>query len=732
LIEKIMENSIYKEIQFPIDITAQHLDIEMQLLTSEGSPLLKQTHIRRFYDVLTEGQKLELRERFFRIIQLTPKDSFTSFYDVYPGLKIAITPLPLKEPLFLISGYFLSISDSIFLRTSLEHELGRKLDDIEFESFPKLDEVKRDQITAELNRLQKYLLHFMDYVRYSDISKKYCKILTKLRSVFSELIPFETKFSKAASLLQALSPFSVMGLAIPLSKNKYKVNYVYGNYGVKWMDYEFDAGEGFFGWVALMQNPGKWDDVTQDPRYYSIRQVCDTLKSLSLFPLVHGKENLGVLFFASEEAGLFTEDWMSFIQGIESNFKHELLLESYEAKMEYMSKKITILMGISQLLTTNIEPKRILNIVVDFLMSIEGVDHSFGVILNDTKDQVQWLVGRGMSIDEIKSYCNDFLERQVNEFITDQQIAFPIQMNGQTKGWFYIGSKEKINRKDVIFTNTMVSVAGTVLTSCVSESRANYSPVDIVLPLIQFKDRQIYEHTQRVKGWVEMICSQLNVDDETRSLTVKAAEIHEIGILVMTETNVKKLHSGNLDEHYNAGVRVLEILPPLQYLAPIIRNRHEFYNGNGPLGLKNGEIPLPARILHVADEFDTLVAQTDSSPDRIFKIISEMEQQKGKQYDPEVMEAFIHVMRRRFSVEVSNINLIERKLDINSNLNTLSPRELEVISCMAKGLSNKEIASRLYISEHTVKNHISNIFQKLNLSDRTSVVSLAYQKGLIQ
>lgn len=62
--------------------------------------------------------------------------------------------------------------------------------------------------------------------------------------------------------------------------------------------------------------------------------------------------------------------------------------------------------------------------------------------------------------------------------------------------------------------------------------------------------------------------------------------------------------------------------------------------------------------------------------------------------------------------------------------NELTERELEVLKAIADGMSNKEIASALYISEKTVKNHISNIFRKLNISDRTQAAIYAIKHGL--
>jgi NarL family two-component system response regulator LiaR len=61
----------------------------------------------------------------------------------------------------------------------------------------------------------------------------------------------------------------------------------------------------------------------------------------------------------------------------------------------------------------------------------------------------------------------------------------------------------------------------------------------------------------------------------------------------------------------------------------------------------------------------------------------------------------------------------------------LTAREKEILTFMAQGLNNKDIAEHLSISLFTVKNHVSNIIQKLAVDDRTQAALLALKKGLI-
>lgn len=81
-------------------------------------------------------------------------------------------------------------------------------------------------------------------------------------------------------------------------------------------------------------------------------------------------------------------------------------------------------------------------------------------------------------------------------------------------------------------------------------------------------------------------------------------------------------------------------------------------------------------------------------------------------------------------IPLLNAKMIDRNKD-NVKIESLTRREMDVLKLLAVGMYNKEVAEKLSISERTVKNHVSNIFKKIGVTDRTQAAVFAIRNNLI-
>ncbi|MFL6074880.1 MAG: response regulator [Mycobacteriales bacterium] len=111
-----------------------------------------------------------------------------------------------------------------------------------------------------------------------------------------------------------------------------------------------------------------------------------------------------------------------------------------------------------------------------------------------------------------------------------------------------------------------------------------------------------------------------------------------------------------------------------------------------------------------------------------------------KDVSPEHLVAAVHLVRSGDALLAPAITrrLVERfaprdqqAATLHRDLTPLTPRELEVLRLLARGLSNAELAGRLQLSETTVKTHVARILFKLKLRDRAQAIIVAYETGLI-
>lgn len=175
-----------------------------------------------------------------------------------------------------------------------------------------------------------------------------------------------------------------------------------------------------------------------------------------------------------------------------------------------------------------------------------------------------------------------------------------------------------------------------------------------MLDLVEKRDTYTAGHTQRVARYAVLIAEAMDFDQDEIDMLYEAAIMHDIGKVSTPDAILLK--PGRLNEneykiiqgHLTCGYEILTSIKAFIPHAQIMRNHHERYDGKGyPRGLKGDEIPLLSHILILVDAFDAMTSQ------RIYKArkeidvaLKEIEELKGKQFSPIVVDAALPVLKK--------------------------------------------------------------------------------------
>jgi putative nucleotidyltransferase with HDIG domain len=174
-----------------------------------------------------------------------------------------------------------------------------------------------------------------------------------------------------------------------------------------------------------------------------------------------------------------------------------------------------------------------------------------------------------------------------------------------------------------------------------------------LLSAIDARDSATCDHSRAVGMWSGRIAKTMGLSAEQQNVAILAGTLHDVG-KIATPTEIL-LKSGPLDEaewevmraHSRIGAKMLERIPSLADLAPIVRAHHERPDGTGyPDRLFDKDIPVLARIIAVADSFHAMISKRPyraSMP--VLQALDVLRSGAGTQWDSDVIDTMIGVIR---------------------------------------------------------------------------------------
>ena len=261
---------------------------------------------------------------------------------------------------------------------------------------------------------------------------------------------------------------------------------------------------------------------------------------------------------------------------------------------------------------------------------------------------------------------------------------------------------------------------------------------DVALAFADFADlKSFYSagHSRRVGNLAERMATRMRLPGEQVVSVRRAGLMHDIGLVAVPsftlhkpEDQLTSVESESLRLHPYYGERILSKVPGLDPLIPLVGAHHERMDGSGYYrGLSGSQIPLGARIIAVADHFDHLSHETpDHAAFGVEEALSRMSEVAGQEHCPDALAALVQELRADGPAAIPWRKSHRREWPAG-----LTDREVEVLRLLTRGLSRREMAEQLFVSEHTVRHHLEHIYNKVGVSTRVAATLFAVEHELL-
>ncbi len=171
---------------------------------------------------------------------------------------------------------------------------------------------------------------------------------------------------------------------------------------------------------------------------------------------------------------------------------------------------------------------------------------------------------------------------------------------------------------------------------------------------IDAKDHYTQGHSQKVSAYAALIAEAMGMNDIEVEEIRLGGVLHDIGKVAIPENILNKSGPLNPDEwdtmksHVTFGAKILDPLTPLARIREMVLHHHEYFDGSGyPDALTGEQIPLGARIIAVADAFDTITSDRTYKKARAAEeALAELERCANAQFDGAIVELFVRTMRQ--------------------------------------------------------------------------------------
>ncbi|MDZ5783475.1 helix-turn-helix transcriptional regulator [Marinococcus luteus] len=620
------------------------------------------------------------------------------FYDLFPGIHIAVVPLQKNESpnYFLLAGLLVEEGAQKTVEASLESTYGKTGGWKEIiKQTPSFYIEEREKWLGRFQKAANVLALCFDG---QSSSENHTMLMHRAlqRQSTEELLKL---------LIDGLEEAEVLGIAEEGEEGVYETTCVTGKHREALEALSFHPGEGPLGKVLLSEETLFLENLKERPQSYFWQRY--GLSPLLFFALPIQQTNgaSAVIFGGSFSRKFLSakgkEFLLTMISVIEAKVKTDWLAEENNRQIQQLGS----LVEIGRLMAAGPDIKKVSYILIDASLSMS--QGTFAMLLLKKKERGKYrMISRGYSRQELELYAESTAAEYFSGLDTEREkvkqaktpwkepvLECPLIFQGEILGVLCVGTQEVRTRQVEEFLEALSVIGGVSMKLSGEESGLSMH-------------KQLDAMHLAVKQF----------DPEAFALSSRAAEIAE-----------QYTANGNFSTSFVSSITgacrlsayspaIIQELMPDSQVGEVLEEGRSLKGGVNRSRLSTGA---------QAEVFAMTMVYAESGGRREIQAMTNISEEWKDSFLNFLEQTFINDQELFFqdSAEVKEESVVPAV----PNKPPLSSREQEVLELIIKGDNNREIAEKLFISDHTVKNHVTKIFKKLDVPDRARAISKAYQ-----
>lgn len=448
----------------------------------------------------------------------------------------------------------------------------------------------------------------------------------------------------------------------------------------------FDAPQGVEAWVARERLPVLLNDTHTDPRFFVGEE---DMQAGIWVPIEHDKRLLGVLTVGARRTSAFTrhderllllyasqaavamENARLYQNALQANERRSILhwasQEIISAGLDAERVYVAIHQAASRLMPCEAFAIAVLDeggerIELPYLFDRGGRQPSGSILKDQGLSGYMMTTGTSLLIDDLMSANLPVINFGYPEQVTSI-LAVPLRHGGQVFGMLSAQAYRRgaYDGDDRVTLEMLAAHAAAALMNVrgaermvQSLERAHLETALALAKTIETRAVDTGARGEHVAELAEAVARKMGLGDQELYALRLGALLRDIGKIGLPDEILLK--PGALTEtewelmrrHPEIGAEILTLVGPLQNVIPLVRHHHERFDGLGyPDGLSGEKIPLGARIISVVDAFSAMTNERAYRKPRAMQdVLDELNANAGTQFDPNVVEAFLHVWEK--------------------------------------------------------------------------------------